>query len=243
MAMKKLIYGFQSSTGRSRGQISSFHRGGGLKRNFYFVDRFRNLLDVSAKVLKVGYDPLRRTRLALLLYTNGFISFIPATKGMIVGSYVVSVEDSGVELKQAGTSCCLREVKPGLRISNIELYPGFGASIARAGGLFATLLRKYEKVALLKLNSGEFRLFSLDCRCTIGELLPPLGSKFKKKAGFNRWYGWRPVVRGRAMNPVDHPHGGRTNGGMVPTTPWARLVKGQKTSRSRSSLRVKKSRV
>jgi large subunit ribosomal protein L2 len=242
--MKKLLYGFHSSTGRSRGQISSFHRGGASKRNFYFIDRFRGILNVSAKVLKFSYDPLRRTRLSLLLYTNGFVSFVPAVKGVEIGSYLSSVEDSlELELTSPGTSCCLKHVKPGLRVSNIELYPGFGASVARSGGLFAILLRKYERVALLKLNSGEFRFFSLNCRCTIGELLPPMSSKAVSKAGFNRWYGWRPVVRGRAMNPVDHPHGGRTNGGMVPTTPWARQVKGQKTSRSTSSLRIKKSRI
>lgn len=241
--MKKLSYGFQSSAGRSRGQISSFHRGGGSKKNLYFIDRFRGLLEVFAKVLKIGYDPLRRTRLSLLLYTNGFVSYIPAVKGVEPGAYLLSIEESEQELTRPGTSCLLKHVKPGLRISNIELYPGFGAAIARAGGLFATLLRKYDKVALVKLNSGEYRFFSLNCRCTIGELLPPMSSKAVNKAGFNRWYGWRPVVRGRAMNPVDHPHGGRTNGGIVPTTPWARQVKGQKTSRSTSSLRVKKSRV
>lgn len=243
--MKKLLYGFHSSVGRSRGQISSFHRGGASKRNFYFIDRFRSILHVSAKVLKLSYDPLRRTRLSLLLYTNGFVSFVPAVRGVELGSYVSSFQEGREELELVtpGISCCLKDVKPGLRVSNIELYPGFGASVARAGGLFAILLRKYDKVALLKLTSGEFRFFSLSCRCTIGELLPPVSSRAATKAGFNRWYGWRPVVRGRAMNPVDHPHGGRTNGGMVPTTPWARQVKGQKTSRSISSLRVKKSRV
>lgn len=242
--MKKLSYGFHSSVGRNRGQISSFHRGGASKKNFYFIDRFRGLLGVSAKVLKIGYDPLRKTRLALLLYTNGFVTYIPAVKDLNVGSYTTSMGDtSASEVSRPGVSCLLRNVKPGLRVSNIELYPGFGSAIARSGGLFAILLRKYEKVALLKLNSGEFRFFSLNCRCTVGELLPPKISKSANKAGYNRWYGWRPVVRGRAMNPVDHPHGGRTNGGIVPTTPWARQVKGQKTSRSNSSLRLKKSRL
>jgi large subunit ribosomal protein L2 len=242
--MKKLLYGFHSSVGKSRGQISSFHRGGAAKKNLHFIDRFRGLFGVSAKVIKFSYDPLRRTRLALLLYTNGFVTYVPAVKNVNIGSYVVSVgANNASELFRPGTSCLLRDVKPGLRISNVELYPGFGAAIARAGGLFAILLRKYEKVALLKLSSGEFRFFSLSCRCAIGELLPPNISKAASKAGHNRWYGWRPVVRGRAMNPVDHPHGGRTNGGIVPTTPWARQVKGQKTSRSTSSLRLKKSRL
>lgn len=215
-----------------------------IKKNLYFIDRFRGLLGVSAKVLKISYDPLRKTRLALLLYTNGFVTYIPAVKDLKVGTYTTSVGDKNAfEESRPGVSCLLRNVKSGLRVSNIELYPGFGSAVARSGGLFATLLRKYEKVALLKLNSGEFRFFSLNCRCTVGELLPPKISKSSNKAGYNRWYGWRPVVRGRAMNPVDHPHGGRTNGGIVPTTPWARQVKGQKTSRSLSSLRLKKSRL
>lgn len=241
--MKKLVYGFQLASGRNRGRISSFHRGGGKKRRIRFIDRFRSLFNVYAKVVEISYDPYRRTRLALLVYTNGFISYVPATAGIAVGKYLVSIEDSSEDLDTIGCGTFLRNVKVGLKISCIELYPGYGSAVARSAGLCATLLRKYENVALLKLSSGEFRFFSLDCRCTIGELLPPVFSKSVSKAGYNRWFGRRPVVRGRAMNPVDHPHGGRTNGGMVPTTPWARLVKGQKTSRSTSSLRIKRSRV
>jgi large subunit ribosomal protein L2 len=241
--MKKLIYGFQLASGRSHGRISSFHRGGAKKRRIRFIDRFRSLFNVYAKVVDINYDPYRRTRLALLVYTNGFVSYIPAVAGVTVGKYLVSLEDSSQDIDLVGCGTFLRYVKVGLKISCIELYPGYGSAVARAAGLFATLLRKYETVALLKLSSGEFRFFSLDCRCTIGELVSPTPSKAISKAGYNRWFGRRPVVRGRAMNPVDHPHGGRTNGGMVPTTPWARSVKGQKTSRSTSSLRVKKSRV
>jgi len=242
--MKKLSYGFHFATGRNRGLISSYHRGGGHKKKLRVIDRFRFLYDVPAKVLSIDYDPTRSARLALLLYTNGFVSYVPAIEGVSVGSYVCSVDSSvNSERSELGLSCPLRFVKTGLRVSNIELYPGYGSTVVRASGVFATLIRKYESVALLKLSSGEFRFFSLASFCTIGAVLEPTRSLRSFKAGFNRWHGWRPVVRGRAMNPVDHPHGGRTNGGMTPTTPWARTVKGQKTSRSVSSLRLKSFRV
>jgi large subunit ribosomal protein L2 len=242
--MKKLSFGFHSATGRSSGLISSYHRGGGNKKQFRLVDRFRCMYDVPAKVLAIRYDPKRSARLALLLYTNGFVSYTPAIAGVQVGTYVSSTKRVGlIESVEKGLNCQLRLVKTGLRVSNLELHPGFGASVARSAGLFAVVVRKYKDVALVKLSSGEFRFFSLDCFCTIGALLESLPSRSAFKAGFNRWHGWRPVVRGRAMNPVDHPHGGRTNGGMTPTTPWARTVKGQKTSRSVSPLRLKSSRV
>jgi large subunit ribosomal protein L2 len=242
--MKKLSYGFQSATGRNKGLISSYHRGGGHKKQFRVIDRFRFLYDVPAKVIAIRYDPKRSARLALLLYTNGFVSYVPAIFGVPVGAYVLSTRGLAVtESSEKGLSCPLRLVKTGLRISNLELHPGFGSSVARAGGLFAVIVRKYKELALVKLASGEFRFFSLDCSCTIGALAEALPSRSSFKAGFNRWHGWRPVVRGRAMNPVDHPHGGRTNGGMTPTTPWARSVKGQRTSRSVSSLRLNSSRV
>jgi large subunit ribosomal protein L2 len=242
--MKKLLYGFHSAVGRNNGLISSYHRGGGHRKQLRVVDRFRFLYDVPAKVLSIQYDPKRSARLALLLYTNGYVSFVPAISEVVVGKYIVSrLTSSSLENTEKGLSCPIRFVKVGLRISNIELYPGFGAVVARSGGLFAVLVRKYNDLALLKLASGEFRFFSLSCFCTIGATLLPHTSRNASKAGFNRWHGWRPVVRGRAMNPVDHPHGGRTNGGMTPTTPWARWVKGQSTSRSSSSLRLKSPRV
>lgn len=242
--MKKLLYGFHFAAGRNRGLISSYHRGGGHKKLFRIVDRFRFIYDIPAKVISIQYDPKRSARLALLMYTSGFVSYVPAIAGVSVGNYVLSINrSSNFERTEPGLSCPLRFVKTGLRVSNIELYPGYGAAIARSSGLFATLVRKYSDVALLKLASGEFRFFSLSCFCTVGVVFESPRSLRSFKAGFNRWHGWRPVVRGRAMNPVDHPHGGRTNGGMTPTTPWARSVKGQRTSRSTSPLRLKSSRV
>jgi large subunit ribosomal protein L2 len=223
--MKQLLFGFHSAVGRNKGLISSYHRGGGHKKSFRIVDRFRFLYDVPAKVLSIQY-------------------YIPAILGVSVGKYVFSrTKTLSHENTEKGLSCPIRFVKTGARVSNLELYPGFGSVVARSGGLFAVLVRKYKELALVKLSSGEFRFFSLDCFCTIGVLLADSVSRNANKAGYNRWHGWRPVVRGRAMNPVDHPHGGRTNGGMTPTTPWARSVKGQTTSRSVSSLRLKSSRV
>jgi len=239
--MKKLYYGFHLAVGRNRGRISSYHRGGGLKRSYLFIDRFRSLFNLPAKIINFYTIPGRFSRIALLLYTNGVISFIPAIDGLKVGDYVYSTRDTGPSI--LGSSLSLSHVKVGTRVSSIELYPGFGAVVSRAPGLFSVVVRKYSDLVLLKLSSGEFRFFLNNCACTVGT-----NSTFVKpvstfKAGFSRIVGKRPVVRGRAMNPVDHPHGGRTNGGMVPTTPWARHVKGQKTSRSTSVFRLKISKV
>jgi large subunit ribosomal protein L2 len=239
--MKKLLYGFQFAFGRNRGLISSYHRGGGHKHRYRVVDRFRFLYPLPAKVLAFHYDPCRSVVLALLLYTNGILSYLPATSGLHVNSFVPPVP-LGVDklVLPKGLSCTIRFIRPGVRISNLELYPSYGASIVRSGGLFASVVRRYEELSLVKLSSGEYRFFSVNCLCTVGSLQEAERSSFAHKAGYNRWYGNRPVVRGRAMNPVDHPHGGRTNGGMVPTTPWARTVKGQRTSRSTTTLRLKK---
>jgi large subunit ribosomal protein L2 len=243
--MKKLSYGFHFSNGRNRGLISSYHRGGGNKKQLRLIDRFRCLYNVSAKVVDIQYDPTRSAKISLVLYTNGIVSYLPAIQGLKIGSYVKSItsiaEEQAPSFTQTGLSCPLRFVKTGFRVCSIEFYPTYGSAVARSAGLFATLVRKYNDVALLRLSSGELRFFSLDCFCTIGTLLARKSSLDFVKAGVNRWAGWRPVVRGRAMNPVDHPHGGRTNGGMTPTTPWARWVKGQKTSRSTSTLRLRPS--
>jgi large subunit ribosomal protein L2 len=242
--MKKLKYGFHFVAGRSKGRIVSYHRGGGEKKSYYFIDRFRFLYDVPAKVYRLAYLPRSASKLTLLIYSNGFVSYVPAISGVLVGNYLKSSTFFAYEALSKGDSVQLQFVKSGSRVSSIELYPGFGSSIARAAGLFATVLRKYSNMVLLRLSSGEFRFFSSSCFCTIGGVLStPFQVSRTHNAGFRRRLGWRPVVRGRAMNPVDHPHGGRTNGGMVPTTPWARHVKGQKTSRSTSALRLNYSRL
>lgn len=239
--MKKLHYGFHLAVGRNHGRISSYHRGGGIKSSYIFIDRFRALSNLPAKV--IGFYPVPKsfTRVALLLYTNGVISFIPGVTDLIVGEYL-NPTDPTVQ-SQSGQALPLSSVRPGTRVSSIELYPGFGSTVARAPGLFATVMRKYSDLVLLRLSSGEFRFFLTDCFCTLGANLSATRSSWMFKAGFSRSVGKRPVVRGRAMNPVDHPHGGRTNGGMVPTTPWARQVKGQKTSRSNSRFRLKLAKV
>lgn len=237
--MKKLTYGFHFVKGRSNGRISSFHRGGGNKKLVRLVDRFSSLYDVPAKVVRLEYDPCRSSKLALLAYTNGCLSYVPAVQNLMVGDYVCNSDSAHLLEQGNGFTLKLRFVKIGSKLSSVEFYPLSGASLSRAAGNYSVLVRKYSDGALLRLPSGEFRLFSLDCFCTVGSVSQVSVKSKLSKAGENRWHGIRPIVRGRAMNPVDHPHGGRTNGGMVPSTPWGQIAKGVKTSNSRSSLRLK----
>jgi len=193
--------------GRNKGRISSYHRGGGHKTRFKFIDRFRFMYNLPAKIVSFVYTPKHSFKLALLLYTNGYLSYIPAISTFLIGNYTSScaTPPNHAQFEQ-GLSLPLKFVKTGLKVSSIELYPGFGASVGRTSGLFATIIRKYLGLVLLKLPSGEFRFFSDLCFCTIGvagHTLPR--GNFHLKAGFNRWRGWRPVVRGRAMNPVEPP--------------------------------------
>lgn len=241
--MKKLYYGFHFVAGRSNGRITSYHRGGGTKKRYLFIDRFRVLYQLPAKVISFLTVSGSCRKVALLLYSNGIISFIPATVYLEEGDYVSSSFLPTSDLNLIGSAFPLSTLKLGTRVSSVELYPGFGSAVARAPGLFATVIRKYVDLVLLRLSSGEFRFFLSTCFCTVGANQAPHKGSFSLNAGYSRRLGKRPVVRGRAMNPVDHPHGGRTNGGMVPTTPWARHVKGQKTSRSVTSLRLKVSKI
>jgi large subunit ribosomal protein L2 len=237
--MKKLVYGFHFAAGRNNGLISSYHRGGANKRRIRFIDRFRFLYNIPGKILKV--IPNSNSPLALVLYTNGYLSYLPALSNF-KERYISSIFSSSNTLHtKVGLSCPIKLVKTGSHISSVELYPSSGSKICRSSGLFCTLIRKYGDLALLKLPSGEYRFFSVEAFCTIGSILGR-ENRALFKAGQNRWKGKRPIVRGRAMNPVDHPHGGRTRGGMVPTTPWGRIAKGKKTSTSTSLLRLRRRR-
>lgn len=242
LGMKKLSFGLHRVKGRSKGRISMYQRGGGHKRRYRYVDFYRNLPNVIGKILEVVYDPYRSSYLFCIGYTNGIVSYTLGIKELGVGDYIETRKQKGLDFSKPGISCFLGSVKVGSKVHNIEVKPRQGGQLVRSAGSCAILLKKYETkgFGLVKLPSKEYRLLPLECMCTIGTVSNP-DHKDKKlaKAGSNRWRGKRPHVRGQAMNPVDHPHGGRTNGGKVPRTPWGQTAKGIKTSRSRSQHRVK----
>lgn len=222
----------RSKTGgrNNAGRITVRHRGGGHKHHYRAIDFKRNKDEVPARVERLEYDPNRSAHIALLLYADGERRYIIAPRGVITGATVVS--GAAAPIKQ-GNALPLRNIPVGTTIHCIEMKPGKGAQIARSAGASAQLVAREGSYATLRLRSGEVRKVHADCKATIGEVgngehsLRSLG-----KAGAKRWRGIRPTVRGVAMNPVDHPHGGgegRTSGGRHPVTPWGVPTKGHKT--------------
>ena len=216
------------------GRITVRHRGGGHKRQYRVIDFKRNKDNVQATVERIEYDPNRSANIALLLYADGERRYILAPKGIKAGSLVMSGGEASIV---PGNSLPLSRVPQGTVVHCIEMKPGKGAQIARSAGTSAQFLGREGKYALMRMRSGEMRKIHLDCRVTIGEVgnaehaLRKLG-----KAGAKRWRGIRPTVRGVAMNPVDHPHGGgegRTSGGRDPVSPWGVPTKGYRTRRNR----------
>lgn len=216
------------------GRITVRHRGGGSKQRYRIIDFKRNKDGVAAKVERIEYDPNRTAHIALLLYVDGERRYIIAPAGVKVGDQVMSGSEASIK---AGNSMFLRNIPLGTTVHCIEMKPGKGAQLARSAGTSAQLVAKEGRHATLRLRSGEMRKVLSDCRATIGEVsngehsLRSLG-----KAGAKRWRGIRPTVRGVAMNPVDHPHGGgegRTSGGRHPVSPWGTPTKGYKTRKNK----------
>jgi len=214
----------------NNGRITTRHMGGGHKQHYRMVDFRRNKDGITAKVERLEYDPNRSANIALLCYADGERRYILAPKGMTVGQQVVSGSDAPIK---SGNTLPIRNIPVGTTIHGIELLPGKGAQIARAAGTSAMLLAREGTYAQVRLRSGEVRRVHIECRATIGEVgneehsLRQLG-----KAGAKRWRGIRPTVRGVAMNPVDHPHGGgegRTAAGRHPVSPWGQHTKGKRT--------------
>ena len=212
------------------GRITTRHRGGGHKQRYRIVDFKRNKLDVPAKVERIEYDPNRSAHLALLLYTDGERRYILAPKGVAAGDEIRNGSSAPIK---AGNAMPMRNIPVGTLVHNIEMKPGKGGQIARSAGSSVQLIARTGDHATLRLRSGEMRKVPADCMATIGEVgnsehsLRSLG-----KAGASRWRGKRPTVRGVAMNPVDHPHGGgegRTAGGRHPVSPWGTPAKGYRT--------------
>ena len=219
------------SGGRNNnGRITVRHIGGGHKQHYRIVDFKRNKDGIPAKVERLEYDPNRSANIALVLYADGERRYILAPKGLTAGDTIQSGVDAPIK---AGNTMPLRNTPLGSVVHAIELKPGKGAQIARAAGTYAQLVAKDGAYVTLRLRSGEMRKIEADCRATLGEIgnsehmLRSLG-----KAGASRWRGVRPTVRGVAMNPVDHPHGGgegKTSGGRHPVSPWGVPTKGYKT--------------
>lgn len=236
---KSLLVKLKKTGGRnSFGRVTSRHIGGGHKQKYRIIDFRRDKRDIPAKVSSVEYDPYRSARIALLNYADGEKRYIIAPLDLKVGDTVIS--GAGADIKP-GNALPLRSIPLGTIIHNIELKIGKGAQLARSAGTFAQLMAKEDKYAQVKLPSGEVRMVLMDCVATVGQV----GNIDHEnvsigKAGRSRWLGKRPKVRGVAMNPVDHPHGGgegRTSGGRHPVTPWGIPTKGYKTRTNKTSTR------
>lgn len=214
----------------NQGRVTTRHKGGGHKQHYRLVDFKRDKIDVPGKIERIEYDPNRTAHIALVVYRDGERRYIIAPKGTVVGQEVISSEFASIK---TGNALPIRNMPVGSVIHCIELKPGKGAQLARAAGASVQLVAKEGAYATIRMRSGEMRKVLIDCKAVIGEVsnnehnLVSLG-----KAGASRWRGVRPTVRGVAMNPVDHPHGGgegRTSGGRHPVSPWGTPTKGYKT--------------
>lgn len=233
---KSLLEPRKRSGGRnSRGEVTVWHRGGGHKRQYRVIDFKRDKAGIPARVAAIEYDPNRSARIALLHYADGEKRYILHPVGLEVGATVQTGEGADI---LPGNAMPMRLIPPGTQVHNLELRPGKGAQVVRSAGGAAQLLSKEGDVALVKLPSGETRRFHVDCMATIGQV----GNIDHEnvtygKAGRTRWKGRRPTVRGVAMNPVDHPHGGGEGRvkGNHPQTPWGFPTLGAKTRHKRKS--------
>ncbi len=228
--IKSLLLPKRRINGRdNNGHITCRHRGGGHKRHYRMVDFRRDKEDIPAKVASIEYDPNRSAFIALLYYVDGEKRYILAPKGLRRGDEVKSGDKSPFK-----EGCCmtLKAMPLGSVVHNIELQPGRGGKLVRSAGLSAQLVARSSGYATLKMPSGEFRLVKDSCKATFGELSNSEHNlRVEGKAGRTRWKGIRPTVRGTAMNPVDHPHGGGEgrHNGYIPQTPWAIPTKGYRT--------------
>ena len=235
--VKELTEGLSKKGGRNNtGRITARRRGGGHKRRYRLVDFKRQKFDVAATVKRLEYDPNRTAFIALIEYEDGEQSYILAPQRLAVGDSVISGERADIK---PGNAMPLASIPVGTIVHNVELKMGKGGQIARSAGTYVQLVGRDAGHALLRLSSGEVRMVRAECMATIGAVSNPDQANIKLgKAGRKRWIGKRPAVRGVAMNPIDHPHGGgegRTSGGRHPVTPWGRPTKGAKTRRNKKT--------
>ncbi len=234
---KTLTVGLTKSGGRNNnGRVTARRRGGGHKRLYRIIDFKRNHHDIPATVERIEYDPNRSAFIALLSYEDGTKSYILAPQRLSVGDVISSGPKSDIK---PGNALPLANIPIGTIIHNVELKPGKGGQIARSAGTYVQLVGRDQAYSILRLNSGEQRMTRSECMATIGAVSNPDNKNIKlAKAGRSRWLGKRPSVRGVAMNPIDHPHGGgegKTSGGRHPVTPWGKPTKGKKTRSNKST--------
>jgi len=234
---RALTKSLKKSGGRNNsGRVTAWHRGGGHRRRYRAIDFRRDKDGVVAKVVSIEYDPNRTARIALVSYTDGAKRYVIAPDKLAVGDKIVAGPSSDIKV---GNSLPLKNIPLGTVVHNIELRPGQGAKLVRSAGALAQLVAREGDYAQVKLPSGEVRMIPVKCAATIGQVgNVEQENIFLGKAGRSRWRGRRPHVRGVAMNPVDHPHGGgegKTSGGRHPVTPWGRPTKGAKTRGRKAS--------
>lgn len=241
-AERSLVVGLRKHGGRNAyGRITMRHQGGGAARRYRVIDFNRSVREIEGVVKTVEYDPNRNVRIGLVFYKNGVKRYVLLPEGVTVGSVIIA---SAQAEPKPGCSMPLRNVPAGFFVHNVELNPGRGGIMARSAGTSAQVVAKTEDYATLKLPSGEIRLVALECWASVGILG---NADYKNivigKAGRTRHRGIRPTVRGMAMNPVDHPHGGgegRSKSGSHPVSPWGKGAKGTRTRRNKNLLILKR---
>ena len=232
-----LLEAQSKNAGRNNnGRVTVRHQGGGHKQAYRVIDFKRAKDGVPGSVERLEYDPNRTANIALVCYADGERRYILANKGMVVGQQVINGSEAPIK---SGNALPIRNIPVGTTICCVEMMPGKGAQMARSAGASAQLLARDSAYAQIRLRSGEVRRVHVECRATVGEvgneenILRKIG-----KAGAQRWRGVRPTVRGVAMNPIDHPHGGgegRTSGGRTPVTPWGKDTKGTRTRKNKAT--------
>ncbi len=232
--VKMLVEGKQKTGGRNaHGRITTRHIGGGHKQSYRKIDFKRRNFDVAGTVERLEYDPNRTAFIALIKYPDGSLAYILAPQRLAVGDPVVSGQKVDVK---PGNAMPLGSMPVGTIVHNVELKPGRGGQLSRSAGAFAQLVGRDGGWAVIKLNSGETRKVRSDCMASVGAVSnPDHSNEVVGKAGRNRWKGNRPTVRSIAMNPIDHPNGGRTKGGKHWATPWGKPTKGYKTRKNKST--------
>lgn len=238
--VKQLTEGLSKSGGRNnRGRITAYHRGGGHKRRYRIIDFKRRRWDASATVERLEYDPNRSAFIALISYEDGEQSYIIAPQRMAVGTQIQAGPKADI---RPGNALPIGNIPIGTIVHNVEINPGQGGKIARSAGTFVQIVGRDSGYVQLRLNSGEQRRVRQECMATIGAVSNPDHSNQNLgKAGRSRWMGRRPHVRGVAMNPIDHPHGGgegKTSGGRHPVSPWGQPTKGKRTRRNKKTDRL-----
>lgn len=237
--LRSAIKAKSKTAGRNNyGRITTRHRGGGVKRRYRVIDFKRNKEEIPAKVQAIHYDPNRTCNLALIAYADGQRNYILAPNGLNVGDTIISSSTADIKV---GNAKKLKDIPVGTLVHNVEMNPGAGGQMARSAGSYVQVMAKEGNEVLMKMPSGELRKVKNECRATIGQVGNVDHEKRNLgKAGNKRKLGFRPTVRGVAMNPIDHPHGGgegRTSGGRHPVSPWGTLAKGFKTRKNKRTNR------